>query len=90
VLKSHPDVFDALVIGIPDDLLGQRVGAIVQPRDGAAPTLSELDAHVRETLAGYKVPRSLWLVAEIGRTPSGKPDYQWAKRHVEDHAHQPV
>jgi len=90
VLKSHPDVFDALVIGIPDDLLGQRVGAIVRPRDGAAPTLSELDAHVRQTLAGYKVPRSLWLVGEIGRTPSGKPDYQWAKRHVEDHAHQPV
>ena len=89
-LKSHPDVFDALVIGIPDDLLGQRVGAIVHPREGATPTLSELDAHVRETLAGYKVPRSLWLVGEIGRTPSGKPDYQWAKRHVEEHAHQPV
>ena len=51
----------------PDDLLGQRVGAIVHPREGATPQLSELDAHVRETLAGYKVPRSLWLVDEIGR-----------------------
>ncbi|RAS70176.1 acyl-CoA synthetase (AMP-forming)/AMP-acid ligase II [Lentzea atacamensis] len=89
-LKSHPDVYDALVIGVPDDRLGQRVGALVHPREGKTPTLSELDAHVRETLAGYKVPRSLWLVDEIGRTPTGKPDYQWARRHVEDHAHQPV
>ncbi|GLZ31787.1 acyl-CoA synthetase [Lentzea sp. NBRC 105346] len=91
-LKSHPDVFDALVIGVPDDTLGQRVGALVQPRPGAAPTLSELDEHVREVIAGYKVPRSLWLVDEISRTPSGKPDYQWAHRYVEeqDHAHQPV
>lgn len=89
-LKSHPDVFDALVIGVPDELLGERIGALVQPREGATPTLSELDAHVRETLAGYKVPRLLWLVDEIGRTPSGKPDYQWARLHVEQHAHQPV
>ena len=36
-LKSHPDVFDALVIGVPDDLLGQRVAALVQPRPGAMP-----------------------------------------------------
>ncbi|TWP54098.1 acyl-CoA synthetase [Lentzea tibetensis] len=91
-LKSHPDVFDALVIGIPDDLLGQRVGALVQPRPGTTPQLSELDTHVRDVIAGYKVPRSLWLVDEIGRLPSGKPDYQWAKRYVEEQARadQPV
>ena len=84
-LKSHPDVFDALVVGVPDDRLGQRVAAVVQPRPGATPHLGELDAHARESIAGYKVPRSLWLVGEISRSPSGKPDYQWAKRHTETH-----
>jgi 3-oxocholest-4-en-26-oate---CoA ligase len=85
-LKSHPDVFDALVIGVPDERLGQRVGAVVQPRPGAAPDLAALDAHVRAQLAGYKVPRSLWLVDEVGRSPSGKPDYRWAQDHAATHA----
>ena len=84
-LKSHPDVFDALVIGVPDDRLGQRVGALVQPRPGRVPQLSELDTHVRREIAGYKVPRSLWLVDEISRLPSGKPDYQWAQRYAGEH-----
>src|SRR5215470_11589206 len=56
-LKSHPDVFDALVIGVPDERLGQRVAALVQPRPGAAPDLAALQEHVRGQLAGYKVPR---------------------------------
>jgi 3-oxocholest-4-en-26-oate---CoA ligase len=84
-LKSHPDVFDALVIGIPDDRLGQRVAAVVQPRPGRTPSLSSLDAHVRESIAGYKVPRSLWIVDEVKRSPSGKPDYRWALAHAESH-----
>ncbi|WHT21983.1 acyl-CoA synthetase [Crossiella sp. CA-258035] len=84
-LKSHPDVLDALVVGIPDQRLGQRVAALVQPRPGAAPSFAALDRHVRELIAGYKVPRSLWLVEEIGRSVSGKPDYRWAQRYVEEH-----
>jgi acyl-CoA synthetase (AMP-forming)/AMP-acid ligase II len=87
-LKSHPDVFDALVIGVPDERLGQRVGAVVQPRPGAKPDLATLDEHVRTRLAGYKVPRSLWLVDEVGRSPSGKPDYRWAQDWAA--AHDPV
>jgi acyl-CoA synthetase (AMP-forming)/AMP-acid ligase II len=87
-LKSHPDVYDALVIGVPDERLGQRVGAVVAPRPGAAPDLAALDAHVRDLLAGYKVPRSVWLVDEIGRLPSGKPDYRWAHQHAA--AHEPA
>lgn len=85
VLKSHPDVFDALVVGVADERFGQRVGAVVQPRPGAAPSLAELDAHVRASIAAYKVPRSLWLVEEISRSPSGKPDYGWARTHTEQH-----
>jgi acyl-CoA synthetase (AMP-forming)/AMP-acid ligase II len=84
-LKSHPDVFDAIVIGVPDERMGQRVGAIVQPRPGRTPDLARLEAHVRDRLAGYKVPRSIWLVDRITRTPSGKADYRWAHRYAEEH-----
>jgi acyl-CoA synthetase (AMP-forming)/AMP-acid ligase II len=82
-LKSHPDVFDALVVGMPDERLGQRVGAVIQPREGAELDLKALDEHVRTKVAGYKVPRSVWIVDEVRRQPSGKPDYPWAKSHAE-------
>ncbi len=78
-LKSHPAVFDAVVVGVPDPRWGERVAAVVQPRPGRAPTLEELDAHCRTKVAGYKVPRELCLVDELVRQPSGKPDYRWAK-----------
>lgn len=84
-LKSHPDVFDSLVIGVPDDRLGQRVAALIQLRPGAAADLAALDAHVRGQLAGYKVPRTVWFVDSIGRTVSGKADYRWARRYVDEH-----
>ncbi|MBE9375474.1 acyl-CoA synthetase [Saccharopolyspora sp. HNM0983] len=84
-LKAHPDVFDVLVVGVPDERFGQRVAAVVQPRPGARPGLAELDEHARGLVAGYKVPRSLWVVGEITRSPSGKPDYTWAREHTEEH-----
>jgi 3-oxocholest-4-en-26-oate---CoA ligase len=84
-LKSHPDVFDALVIGVPDDRLGQRVAALVQPRPGAAPGLVALQDHVRGQIAGYKVPRSIWLTDAIRRTVSGKADYGWAREYAAAH-----
>jgi acyl-CoA synthetase (AMP-forming)/AMP-acid ligase II len=84
-LKSHPDVFDALVLGVPDERLGQRVAAIVELRPGAAPDVAGLEAHVRTQIAGYKVPRSIWLVESIGRTVSGKADYRWARKYVDEH-----
>ena len=82
-LKGHPDVFDALVVGVPDPRYGQHVAAVVQARSGARPTLAELDSFVRSEIAGYKVPRSLWLVDEVKRSPAGKPDYRWAKEQTE-------
>ncbi len=84
-LKSHPDVFDALVIGLPDELLGQRVAALVQPRPDAAPDLAALQEHVRGQIAGYKVPRSIWLTEAITRTVSGKADYGSARQYAADH-----
>lgn len=82
-LKAHPDVFDALVVGVPDPRYGQHVAAVVQARPGCRPSLSELDSFVRSEIAGYKVPRSLWLVDEVKRSPAGKPDYRWAKEQTE-------
>ncbi len=82
-LKGHPDVFDALVVGVPDPRYGQQVAAVVAPRPGRRPTLADLDAFVRSDIAGYKVPRSLWLVDEVKRSPAGKPDYKWAKEQTE-------
>ncbi len=83
-LKGHPDVFDALVVGVPDPRFGQHVAAVVHPREGTRPTLADLDAFVRSEIAGYKVPRSLWLVDEVKRSPAGKPDYRWAKDTTEE------
>jgi len=79
-LKSHPDVFDAMVVGLPDERWGQRVTAVVQPREGRRPSLDDLAAHCRTLVAGYKVPKELHLVPQIQRQPSGKPDYPWAQR----------
>ncbi len=78
VLKAHPSVQDAVVVGVPDDRWGQRVAAIVQTREGASVTLAELETFCRTRIAGYKVPRELKVVAQIARHPSGKPDYRWA------------
>jgi acyl-CoA synthetase (AMP-forming)/AMP-acid ligase II len=83
-LKGHPDVFDALVVGVPDERFGNHVAAVVQPREGTRPTLASLDEFVRSEIAGYKVPRSLWLVDEVKRSPAGKPDYRWAKDTTEE------
>lgn len=78
-LKSHPAVFDALVVGVPDERWGSRVAAVIQARPGQAPTLTDLDAHCRQHIAGYKIPRELHLVDQVRRSPSGKPDYPWAQ-----------
>ncbi|MCW7942804.1 acyl-CoA synthetase [Streptomyces hygroscopicus] len=79
-LKSHPDVYDALVAGVPDATWGNHVAAVVQLREGAPhPSLEDIQNHCRPHLAGYKVPRQLVITDTIQRSPSGKADYRWAK-----------
>ena len=78
-LKANPVVYDAVVVGVPDDRFGERVCAVVQPVVGAsAPTLDAISEHCRTHLAGYKVPRELVVVDELVRSPVGKADYRWA------------
>ncbi|MCX5059746.1 acyl-CoA synthetase [Streptomyces sp. NBC_00452] len=79
-LKSHPDVYDALVAGVPDAKWGNHVAAVVQMREGAPrPSLEDVQSYCRTHLAGYKIPRQLVVTEAIRRSPSGKADYRWAR-----------
>ncbi|MSO78580.1 MAG: acyl-CoA synthetase [Acidimicrobiia bacterium] len=81
VLKAHPKIADAVVVGVSDERWGERVVAVVAPvLAGDPPDLADVDAHCRGRLAGYKVPRGLCVVDEVQRTPAGKPDYRWARQ----------
>jgi len=81
VIKTHPSVADAVVIGRPHPKWGQQVVALVQLTDGDL-RLAELDAHCRPHLAAYKLPRDLVTVDKVQRSPTGKPDYDWARQKV--------
>jgi acyl-CoA synthetase (AMP-forming)/AMP-acid ligase II len=76
VLKTHPDVDDALVVGLPDDKWGQMVTGVVQLRRGAALDEAALRAHVRAKLAGYKCPKRIVEIDRLGRGSNGKADYK--------------
>jgi acyl-CoA synthetase (AMP-forming)/AMP-acid ligase II len=79
-VKSHPAIFDCTIVGVPDDRWGERVTAVVEFRPGQRATLDDLREHCRAKIAGYKLPRQICEVEKIVRSPSGKPDYPWAKK----------
>ncbi len=83
VVKAHPDVYDAIVIGVPDERWGNRVATVLRVRGGVTPDFESIVTHTRSHLAGYKIPRTYWVADEVVRTPSGKPDFGWAKAHAE-------
>jgi fatty-acyl-CoA synthase len=74
VLKLHPDVNDAAVLGIPDERLGAQVVALVEVH-GEAPPVERLTEHARRYLAGYKVPRRIGYVESVERGVNGKLDH---------------
>lgn len=76
VLKTHSAVHDALVVGVPDERWGQSVTAVVEATPGANASESVLRDHVREYLAGYKVPKRILFRNDLGRAPNGKADYK--------------
>lgn len=82
VLKAHPAVFDAVVIGVPDERFGQRVAAVIQVRAGRDLAPADVDRHCRDRLAPFKVPRRWVEVTEVRRHPSGKADLRWALEQV--------
>ena len=69
---EHPDVVDAAVVGVPDDVWGERVVAVVVLRDGARLDADALDAHLVTRVAAYKRPRSWSAVDALPRNAMGK------------------
>ena len=74
-VKTHPSVFDAVVVGVPDERFGEAIWALVEPRPGQAIDDAVLIDHVKGRLAAYKAPRGVLEVTSVGRSPAGKVDY---------------
>jgi acyl-CoA synthetase (AMP-forming)/AMP-acid ligase II len=72
VLSAHPAVVEAVVAGIPHDVLGEDVGAWVVLSEGSDTSAADLRAFLLERLADYKVPRQLWIIDRLPRNASGK------------------
>ncbi|MBT4162154.1 MAG: acyl-CoA synthetase [Gammaproteobacteria bacterium] len=81
-LKSHSEVEDCLVVGVPDERFGEKVAAVVSLRGESTET--ELIDFCREHIAGYKLPKHVLLVTHVQRAPNGKADYKWAKQTALD------
>ncbi len=84
VVKSHPEVENAFVLGRADDRFGQRVAAVIARRPGSTVELEEIRTFCRDRLAGYKLPREAVFVPELQFTGPGKPDYAWARSRFDD------
>jgi long-chain acyl-CoA synthetase len=70
---EHPAVLDAAVLGVPHQVLGEEVGAVVQLKPGHTATAEDIQTHVRERLAAFKVPAHVWFRDEdLPRNPAGK------------------
>ncbi|MGI8557208.1 MAG: long-chain-fatty-acid--CoA ligase [Solirubrobacteraceae bacterium] len=72
VLYEHPAVREAAVVGVPHDELGEEIGAAVALKEKDGATVEELQAFVKEQVAAYKYPRSIWFVDELPKGPTGK------------------
>jgi fatty-acyl-CoA synthase len=82
ILKLHPSVVDAVVVGLPDNRFGETITAVVEPGTGEGVDEAELIAHVKGKLASFKAPRSVVAIETIGRAPNGKVDYKRMKAYA--------
>ena len=78
-IKRNDEVFDCLVVGLPDEKFGQKVIAVVSLVKDADISETKLLEATREFIAGYKLPKGIIFKDEVQRAPNGKADYKWAK-----------
>ncbi len=83
-LESHPDVAGAAVVGRCDERLGETPVAMVELRAPGSANVAELIDFLRTRLARYEIPSDIAIVADLPRTPSGKPDLGAVRRHFRD------
>jgi len=82
VLRAHPGVADALVVGRPSERWGQEVVALIARHPGADITGDELYTVCTSQLAHFKAPKAFIFVDEIQRLGNGKPNYRWATQQA--------
>lgn len=85
VLVQHPEITDALVVGLPHPRFGKQVVAVVQGPGLNEETLDvrAIQAHCREHLADYKMPKHVFAIDDLKRAPNGKPDYPFVTGYAE-------
>jgi long-chain acyl-CoA synthetase len=72
VLYEHPAVSEVAVVGVPDERLGEEVGAAIALKPGAGADADDLREFVKQRVAAYKYPRRIWFVDELPKTATGK------------------
>jgi acyl-CoA synthetase (AMP-forming)/AMP-acid ligase II len=83
-LKAHPQVRDAVVVGVPDEAWGEAIVAVVEAEPGPVPDAAELIAAVKRQLAAFKAPKHIVLVDSVGRAANGKADYATCRKLAAD------
>jgi 3-oxocholest-4-en-26-oate---CoA ligase len=86
VMRAHPAIADALVVGRPSERWGEELVALVALRDGAEISHDSLRAHCTSQLARFKAPKEFIFVDHIRRLGNGKADYRWAKSQAAERA----
>jgi long-chain acyl-CoA synthetase len=72
VLYEHPSILEAAVVGVPDESMGEEVGACIALKKGEDLSEDEVKDYVKEQVANYKYPRKIWFVDELPKGPTGK------------------
>jgi fatty-acyl-CoA synthase len=72
VLLNHPKIFEAAIIGVPDEKWGNSGHAFIRPKPGEALDYAEMKSYLKDRVAAYKIPKTMEIVEEFPKTASGK------------------